>query len=127
MLGIQRSGQSHPPALFHPAISIGDDGLVCGAGSILVRMARAGGLASWSRTMPPVSSRCCRLPSTAASLPPRSCRMSAPAAEHWARGDKAIANFRLTFARSRGCATRRTPTACALPNTCSTVGFRPTP
>ena len=99
MLGIQRSGQSHPPALFHPAISIGDDGLVCGAGSILVRMARAGGPRLMveddaARLVAMLSAAFNRRVSAAEIVP----HVSA-AAEHWARGDKAIANFRLTFAR----------------------------
>ena len=42
MLEIQQSVRQRPATAFHPAISMTDEGLVCGAGSTLVRMARTG-------------------------------------------------------------------------------------
>ena len=99
MLEVQRSGQWRPPAQVHPAISIGDDGLVCGAGSILVRMAHAGGPRLMveddaARLIAMLSAAFNRRVSAAEIVP----HVSA-AAEHWAHGQKAVANFRLTFAR----------------------------
>ena len=100
MLEAQRSGQPRPTTPFHPAISISDDGLVCGAGSTLVRMARTGSSprlmveGDTARLVAMLSVAFNRRVSAAEIVP----HVSA-AAEHWARGDKAVANFRLTFAR----------------------------
>ena len=101
MLDFQRSRGRQPPTPFHPALSITDDGLVCGAGAILVRMAAAGD----GRPRLMVEDDAGRLVAMLSAAFNR--RFGAEdvvppvraAAEHSARGNKAVANFRLIFAR----------------------------
>ena len=76
-------------------VSLGDNGLVVGVGTILARMTKGGGLA-----LDADRERLLALLSVAARRP-----MSADilgsleaAAGHWRRGDRALANFRLIFA-----------------------------
>ena len=97
----QQSVRQRPSTPFHPAVSITDEGLVCGAGSTLVRMARTGS----GRPRLLVEDDAVRLIAMLSAAFNR--RVAATkivphvsaAAEHWSRGDKAVANFRLIFAR----------------------------
>ena len=93
----EKRARSRPIAY---AAEIGDDGLVLGAGTILARMTRDS-LGSRSLDLEEDEDRLPALLAAAHGRPmsPDLPRHLGEASAHWRRGEKALANIRLAFAR----------------------------